>query len=339
MSSAPTGTPSSVANTDSRTFTRRTSSRHASRCAATTNIRRTSIGWPPVPRPCSRASRCACSRPTSGSASATKLIPYPASLQREFQRGIQPWIADLFLHRPDLMRGQAYWSVSPATSSNRRTSGGIPIGFEDDSHYVGGWRRRLVQAVMAVPPTLRHVAEIDTFQHLTLLSLVRSGSLRIISVWNPTFLLVLLDRLTSHAEAVARDLHGDTMRRNVLRRALRAATPAERHAILWPDLGLISCWADANASEPSAAVSQLFPHAAVQGKGLVATEGFVSSRRSVTTARRCRSARTSSSSLRSIPTGTNPRARRSWPTSSNADVNTRSSSRPAAACIGIASAM
>lgn len=76
--------------------------------------------------------------PTSGSASATKLIPYPVSLQREFQRGIQPWIADLFLHRPDLMRGQAYWSVSPATSSNRRTSGGIPIGFEDDSYYVGG---------------------------------------------------------------------------------------------------------------------------------------------------------------------------------------------------------
>ncbi|HEY8180673.1 MAG TPA: GH3 auxin-responsive promoter family protein, partial [Thermoanaerobaculia bacterium] len=70
--------------------------------------------------------------PTSGSSGATKLIPYTASLQREFQRGIRAWIADLFLHDPQLMFGQAYWSVSPPVA-RRKTIGGIPIGFDDDS--------------------------------------------------------------------------------------------------------------------------------------------------------------------------------------------------------------
>src|SRR6185295_562290 len=46
--------------------------------------------------------------PTSGSSGATKLVPYTASLQREFQRGIRPWIADLFRHDPALMSGRAY---------------------------------------------------------------------------------------------------------------------------------------------------------------------------------------------------------------------------------------
>jgi hypothetical protein len=71
-------------------------------------------------------------QPTSGSSGATKLIPYTASLQREFQRGIRAWIADLFLHDPQLMLGPAYWSVSPPAAP-RNTVGGIPIGFDDDA--------------------------------------------------------------------------------------------------------------------------------------------------------------------------------------------------------------
>lgn len=224
--------------------------------------------------------------PTSGSAGATKLIPYTASLQREFQNGIRPWIADLFLRNPDLRSGPAYWSVSPALAGQRRTAGGIPIGFEDDSHYVGGWQRRLVRSVMAAPPLgaearsaktaeLRNVSDMERFRYLTLLSLVRTAKLRLISVWNPTFLTMLLDCLPEHGDSLARDLH-DARRARVLRIALRVATPAERHAILWPHLGLISCWTDAYAAGPAAQLAALLPHAAMQGKGLIATEGFIS---------------------------------------------------------------
>jgi hypothetical protein len=214
--------------------------------------------------------------PTSGSAGASKLVPYTASLRQEFQRGIRPWIADLFLHHPELTSGQAYWSISPAAASSRRTSGGIPIGFEDDASYVGGWQQRLVRSVMAVPAGIRRVSDMEAFRYLTLLSLVRAVNLRLISVWHPTFLSLLVDRLFEWGDALARDLVADPKRRDVLRAALRAGTPGERHAILWPRLGVISCWADANAAASAARIAELFPHARVQGKGLIATEGFVS---------------------------------------------------------------
>jgi GH3 auxin-responsive promoter len=213
--------------------------------------------------------------PTSGSSSATKLIPYTASLQAQFQRGIQAWIADLFLHHPDLMQGQAYWSVSPALAAKDHTTGGIPIGFDDDAEYVGGWRRRLVQAVMAAPASLRDAPDMETFQHLTLLALVGSASLRLVSVWNPTLLSLLVGQLQSHGDALLRELQ-DGKRRDVLRTALRARTAAECHETLWPRLGLISCWADANAAAPAGELARLFPQARIQAKGLIATEGFIS---------------------------------------------------------------
>jgi hypothetical protein len=214
--------------------------------------------------------------PTSGSASATKLIPYTASLQEQFQRGIQAWIADLFVHHPNLMRGQAYWSVSPQLTAKRLTLGGIPIGFDDDAEYVGGWRRRLVRAVMAAPRSLRTAPDMDTFLHMTLLCLIRSSSLRLISVWNPTFLSLLVERVHSRADALLRDLRSDTRRYDVLCAALRVRTPGECHATLWPRLGLISCWADANAAVPATELATLFPQAKIQAKGLIATEGFIS---------------------------------------------------------------
>jgi GH3 auxin-responsive promoter len=213
--------------------------------------------------------------PTSGSATATKLIPYTRALQHQFQRGIKPWIADLFVNDPDLMRGQAYWSVSPATHRMSRTLAGIPIGFDDDAVYVGGWRALLVRAVMAAPASLRHTPDIAAFQYETLLALVRSDSLRLISIWNPTFLSIVIGGLLPHAESLLRDLR-DTARAGVLRRALNASTTEDRHAILWPWLRLISCWADANAAAPAARLAAVFPQARIQPKGLIATEGFVS---------------------------------------------------------------
>jgi hypothetical protein len=51
---------------------------------------------------------------------------------------------------------------------------------------------------------------------------------------------------------------------------------AARNVQLWPRLGLVSCWADAGAASYAAELARLFPQAQVQGKGLLATEGFVS---------------------------------------------------------------
>ena len=86
--------------------------------------------------------------PTSGSTAATKYIPYTAGLKAEFQRAIAPWIVDVYRHYPRLLRGQAYWSVTPVMHDNQYTPGGMPIGFEDDSEYFGPLQRYLIQSLM-----------------------------------------------------------------------------------------------------------------------------------------------------------------------------------------------
>ncbi len=233
--------------------------------------------------------------PTSGSSSAEKWIPYNRSLQREFQSGIRAWIADLFMHDPALMSGQAYWSVSPALFHERRTSAGIPVGFEEDASYLGSWQKRFIDSVMAVPSEVREIADMATCRYVTLLFLIRSRNLKLISVWNPTFLSLLVASLREYGEALAQDLESGTIttdtaippslgsalrpdprRASELRSALRSATPAEMHAELWPALRLLSCWSDANSCLPAQQLASLFPQTRIQGKGLIATEGFVS---------------------------------------------------------------
>ena len=233
--------------------------------------------------------------PTSGSSSAEKWIPYNRSLQREFQAGIRAWIADLFGHDPSLMSGQAYWSVSPALSQERKTSAGIPVGFDEDANYLGGWQKHFVNSVMAVPAAVRGIADMATFRYVTLLFLIHSRNLKLFSVWNPSFLALLVAPLREYGEALAHDLeHGaittniaipeilrsalqpDPRRANELRSALRLRTTPEMHAQLWPALRLLSCWADATSSLPAQHLVKLFPQTKIQGKGLIATEGFVS---------------------------------------------------------------
>jgi hypothetical protein len=214
--------------------------------------------------------------PTSGSDGPSKLIPYTAPLALEFQRGIRPWIADLFAHDPRLMSGTAYWSVSPGACGRRTTAGGIRVGFDDDTEYLGGVERRLAGCVMAAPAALGRVADVDRWRYLTLLALVSSAALRIISVWHPSFLSLLLARMEDWGDAILRDLRGDPGRARDVRRALSAASAGERHARLWPKLRLVSCWADGNAAAPAAAIRDWFPQARLQPKGLVATEGIIS---------------------------------------------------------------
>ena len=220
--------------------------------------------------------------PTSGSSGGTKLIPYTTSLQREFQRGIQPWIADLFAHSPELLGGPAYWSISPPSAKGNKTSGGIPIGFDDDTSYLGGWKRSLVRSVMAVPGSVNLESDPEEFIYVALLYLLRARDLRLISIWNPTYLLLMLDRLTEWRDRIDFDFeHGthfnaDDRRSQEVREALRAGSLQEIYARIWPKLKLISCWTDANAAGPAAKLAALFPLCRVQGKGLIATEAFIS---------------------------------------------------------------
>jgi hypothetical protein len=87
-----------------------------------------------------------------------------------------------------------------------------------------------------------------------------------------------MDRLPELGGELIREMRElrDTRRADVLAAALRARTAAERHTILWPRLRVISCWSDGHAADPARQLASQFPQAEMQGKGLIATEGFVS---------------------------------------------------------------
>ena len=186
---------------------------------------------------------------SSGSTAPSKLIPYTDSLKAEFQRGIAPWIYDLYTNNPGLQRGSAYWSITPLTDGKLFTSAGIPIGFESDSAYLGSLGKWLVDAVMAVPNTVKNIANINSFRYVTLLCLLRQPDLRLISIWNPTFLSLLLAPLTEWWESLLHDIERGTVSRADVdlrfapkpkrARTIKALTPTD-YEYLWPHLGLIS---------------------------------------------------------------------------------------------------
>lgn len=174
---------------------------------------------------------------TSGSSGATKRIPYTRDLRSEMGRAIAPWVMSLFASHPAAFAGEAYWSVSPVLASSASTG---------DEEYLGPVRASLVRAVQAVPSNVRFIQDLPDFRQATLDHLLRCRSLSLISVWHPSFLLLLLGELR------------------------------ERAAELWPSLRVISCWTDANAARDAAELARIFPRVHIEPKGVLSTEGFVS---------------------------------------------------------------
>lgn len=234
--------------------------------------------------------------PSSGSTAAAKLIPYTAALQREFQAGLAAWIGNLYGQMPRLMDGSAYWSLTPLTQGRRVTGAGIPIGFEEDSAYLGPLGR-LVEAALAVPNAVKQVTDVDAFRYVTLRHLLATPNLRLISVWNPTFLTLLLEALVMWWEPLLDDLAAGTLtigtglgaglQRRLSRalrpdpvraRELRSRDPRDPATLarIWPRLALISCWADGPAMRFAAELQARLPHVTMQPKGLLATEAMIS---------------------------------------------------------------
>ena len=235
---------------------------------------------------------------TGGSGGGAKYVPYTAGLLAEFQRALAPWMVDLYGHRPALRRGRAYWSVSPLARAPEVTPGGIPVGFDDDTRYFGRLERWVVQRLLATPTELGRVDDVTTCRYITLRWLLAADDLALISVWNPSFLTLLLEPLERWGPALVEDVARGTLTPPVALPAALAARlerrlrPAPRRARalgrllsahgrlrpaeVWPRLALISCWTSAAAARLLPPLAAAFPGVEIQGKGLLATEGVVS---------------------------------------------------------------
>jgi hypothetical protein len=210
---------------------------------------------------------------TSGSTALPKRVPYTRGLLDDFSAATAPWLDDLFRAFPALFQTRQYWSVSPATRAPETTSGGLRVGFEDDTEYFGAATRLAMKQLMAVPSSVARTRDVEAWRTQTLQHLLEAGDLGFVSVWNPSFFTLLMEALVAQWPALEGAL--SNARREQLQRALDRRGQLDVEA-LWPRLQLISCWTDAWAAEAVPALRRFFPRTPLQGKGLLATEGVVS---------------------------------------------------------------
>jgi hypothetical protein len=222
--------------------------------------------------------------PSSGSSGPAKLIPYTQSLQNEIRRGVAAWSANNFLSQPELLTGRSYWSLTPQMDAIENSDSSIPVGFDEDSAYLGGVTRHLINRTLATKSALRLVSDMDVFWHLTLLMLLQCPDLRFISVWHPSYFGLLIERMRTSWPRLLQDLEaGYEITNPAVRiprdpargRDLRSIGCDNLH-LIWPRLSTISCWTDGHAATYIPQLRELLPNVTLQAKGLVATEGFIS---------------------------------------------------------------
>lgn len=207
---------------------------------------------------------------TSGSSGGKKMIPYTPSLKREFQRGIMPWLCDIYKNVSGTDSGKSYWSITPVTQGKSYTESGIPIGFEEDSEYFGRAVQRLMNELFAVDGSVKFASDTDSFYLDTAAQLLRCRELTLISVWSPSFLSILCGYIRENAEKLSENLPQKK------RAEFIQAAKNSRFDLVFPSLKIISCWTDGSAAEQAEEIRRLFPEIYIQPKGLLATECFVS---------------------------------------------------------------
>ncbi len=236
-------------------------------------------------------------QPTSGSTQASKLIPYTRSLQKQFRSAINPWIVSMYLAWPSLLLGRHYWSISPAFKQLRGADSKVRIGYAEDSEYLGKVQQWLTRTLFVVPPEIARVKNPAAFEYLTLLFLICEKNLRLISVWHPSFLTLLLQAIPRNLPSIIEDIgrgvindriYLDPELRNRLKvyfkPDIRRAEELKKINVsktayfqqLWPHLRVISCWTEGISEPWLSEIENHFPGVDIQGKGLIATEGIVS---------------------------------------------------------------
>lgn len=222
---------------------------------------------------------------TSGSSGAAKAIAYTASLRSAFDHMFRIWAYDLLQAGLALRSGKAFMSVSPPLIG-KETASGVAVGTEDDTAYLSGPLAALLRPFLVAPSSALRLRSGDAFKDVLAAALLSEPRLEVISVWNPSFLLLLFEHLRQRLPMLAQELSLGSMQREgipfrfapVSRERLAKVGRADRDGwtALWPYLQLVSCWTDAEAARPARALAAQLLTVPLQGKGLLATEAPIS---------------------------------------------------------------
>jgi len=217
---------------------------------------------------------------TGGSSGGGKLIPYTQESFADFRHAILPWFGHI-AERYGVTGAAAYWSISPALRRPDFTAGGIRIGVPDIA-YLGDEAAAAFADAAVVPSWVGELTDVGQWQLATLYWLIRCEYLEMVSVWSPTFLMMLMELLEERHRELLQILHeGGTIARHELQPDAEAGRRFEHYletresAALWPRLKLISCWQDASSKPFYERLQQRLSHSEFQPKGLICTEGVV----------------------------------------------------------------
>ena len=139
---------------------------------------------------------------TSGSTSNVKYIPYTEKFLKSYMNGVFAWIYNLYQNNKRLFFGSSYWSVSPILKREAVTSGGIRVGIEDDTSYFDKVSAFFLNKLFTVPKEIKNIQNMEDFLLITAVFLLLSENLAMISVWSPSFLMILLDFIEKNHKVI-----------------------------------------------------------------------------------------------------------------------------------------
>jgi len=237
---------------------------------------------------------------TSGTSSENKLIPSTNTLIKEFSNALGPWMYHNYRTFKGLSGGTSFWVITPAGDPPDIKSD-VPVGFEEDSNYFPVLIRKVLQALMVLPDAVSKISDIENYYYVSAYFLLSSPELRMISVWNPSLLTILCQKVWNYSRELISDLgngslnppsglSGDESKQlkpfikeqpKNAARLLEIFTKFQSDdlriwAEIWPSLCFISCWTDGWAGDLLPQIRKLFPGVPIKGKGLLATEAIVS---------------------------------------------------------------
>ena len=148
---------------------------------------------------------------TSGSTSDVKYIPYTENFLKSYMNGVFSWLYDLYQNNKNLFLGSSYWSVSPILKREAVTSGGIRVGIEDDTSYFDKISAFFLNKLFTVPKEIKNTQNMEDFLLITAVFLLLSENLAMISVWSPSFLMILLDFIEKNHKAICKILKSEDL--------------------------------------------------------------------------------------------------------------------------------
>jgi len=218
--------------------------------------------------------------PTSGSQQQVKWIPYTNSFLSQLESAYGPWLYDLYDSIPELMNGSHYWSLSWLPDDLRNQT-------NNEANIFPFWKRLFLNKLMTLDPKIANLETSEMAQKAAILSLL-SKDVTLISIWSPTYLLSLIDKMMISKDEIIHFLKNKDFQSNLsiytskkcIDRSIQIleSTSEITNDVtkeLWPKLKLISMWDTSLSAAWAQKVSNLFSNVQTQGKGLWATEGVV----------------------------------------------------------------